>query len=263
MKPLRAHILLSLLLLALPARAATPLQDAIAAADWNRAALELAQLKAQATDGAGEAALHQSLRRLLEAQPGEPLRAQVRALVDFEPITLTDPPDPDHARGRRVAAYPVAATARAALRIWAERDTAPHKADRLAALGDAVSQLPAAQAMNELRTAAQDPELASAAVLRMAALSARHEPARQFLLAGMDDARLGPSCAQALAADEGAQNLAWLGAALTQGSVLRQRHALLSLSLMQSRAAQARLREFAADTRHDAALRDQVRAWLR
>ncbi len=122
---------------------------------------------------------------------------------------------------------------------------------------DVVARAPAAlsvsEAMRVLESARLQPELASAALLAMAALAPKHAPARDTLLAALDDPASGASGAAALArmpmADRGKQLAMWLDAQPKHAAnTPRTRYLVLALQLEGSpQAAQALKRLEARD----------------
>lgn len=98
------------------ARLAPPL-TAVASTPMHR--LQGAKALAASDALASERELHRLLLDLRgDAAPAAGLREQVEQLRSYTSKALTTPPDPDHARGRWVSAYNVAAAARGTLAAW-------------------------------------------------------------------------------------------------------------------------------------------------
>jgi hypothetical protein len=120
---------------------------------------------------------------------------------------------------------------------------------------DVVTRAPAAlsapEAMRVLEAAREQPALASAALLAIAPLAPEYAPARDTLLAALDDPASGASGAAALArmplADRGKQLAVWLDAQPDEAlRAPRTRHLLLALQLEGSPEAAAALQRFRA-----------------
>lgn len=188
-----------------------------------------------------------------EAAAGEVIRTAtpaelelLRAGIDARPATL-------HALFLRLADPQLALDA---LRQ-------PQDAAGLALIADVPRVLPAADALSVLGDPGIDREYRSAARLALAPLVAQTPSVRDFLLQTLDDGD-GDASASALGRSGDATALAALAAIAGGGTDSRRlRHALLGLRASADPAARKALQDFADDARQAAALRSEVRAWLR
>ncbi|MFA5942004.1 MAG: hypothetical protein WC809_21855 [Sinimarinibacterium sp.] len=123
--------------------------------------------------------------------------------------------------------------------------------------------LPPQSAIEVLTDARLDAGYRSAARLALGRLVAAQPAARAYLLDTLGDAH-GASSAAALARADDAAALTELSrTVMTENDSPRLRHALLALRLSDDPAARAALAAFSADASRPAALREEVRAWLR
>jgi hypothetical protein len=114
-----------------------------------------------------------------------------------------------------------------------------------------------------LRSAIQDEQIASAAILELGHLAQDSVAAHDELLARLSDPALGGTAAQALAADMTPQTLTALGVMLNGSrDDLATRRAILSLRLSGNATANAMLSEYAAATHAPLALRQEVASWI-
>jgi hypothetical protein len=128
----------------------------------------------------------------------------------------------------------------------------------LRALDEMAATLPPEQAGQELREAASNPALASAAILALSQLP----QVQAELMACLSDIENGGSCAQGLARDPG--NLPSLTALLARNEdTAAARRALLALMWMKTPESRIALEQYAADPNQPASLREEVGKWLR
>ncbi|HEY1078099.1 MAG TPA: hypothetical protein VGE51_15505 [Fontimonas sp.] len=133
----------------------------------------------------------------------------------------------------------------------------------LALIADIPRVLTPAAALATLSDGSIEPGYRSAARLALSPLVATLPAAREFLLSTLGDVH-GDSSAAALGRSGDADALAALADIVATGTdTPRLRHALLGLRASGAGDAQAALAAFADDPRADAALRQEVRAWLR
>jgi hypothetical protein len=130
---------------------------------------------------------------------------------------------------------------------------------RLALVERAAEVLPAADALEFLQRATDDPAQASAAVIAVAALSEREQAAHAVLLQALDDPVLGPSAAAGLARGAAHGRVERITALLdADASVTKARHLALALRLDGSPAAREMLQRWARDPQVPASLRSEL-----
>ncbi len=130
-------------------------------------------------------------------------------------------------------------------------------------IADIPRALSPALALETLSASGIDTEYLSAARLALAPLVHELPAARAYLLSTLGDTA-GDSSAVALGRSEDADAIAALAAIVAADvDTPRLRHALLGLRASDSAAADAALGRFAADARHNKALREEISRWLR
>jgi hypothetical protein len=130
---------------------------------------------------------------------------------------------------------------------------------QLELIASAPQALPAAEAQRWLETAGESPELASAALLALAALAPRHPPALERLKSALDDPLHGASAAAAWARLPQPDRVQRIEALLGMApSATRAAHLVLALRLDGSPQAQAVLRRWSGDQRLPEALRREL-----
>ncbi len=126
----------------------------------------------------------------------------------------------------------------------------------------ATNVLPAADAFEILKSAANRPDTASAALLAMVPLAGSMPSATDYLFSQLGDAVRGASAATALARIGDTITIRRLGSIVASGKDgTVERQAMLALRLSNSSAADDEIRDFLADPGASAKLRSEVSQW--